>query len=48
MKYSSSYAVDEGKMPCGTYRDLSGAGMLLIFQQEVPNGIYCSEDLVKH
>jgi hypothetical protein len=47
MKYSSSYAVDEGKMRCGTYHELSGAELHLIFQQEVSNGMYCSEDLVK-
>jgi hypothetical protein len=47
MKYSSSYAVGEGKIRCGTYHDLIGAGMHAIFQQEVPNGMYCSEDLVK-
>jgi hypothetical protein len=47
MNYYSSYTVDEDKMRCGTYRDLSGAELHLIFQQEVPKGMYCSEDLVK-
>jgi len=47
MKYSSSYAVGEGKIRCDTYYDLSGAGMHPIFQQDVPNGMRCSKDLVK-
>ena len=47
MKYPSSYAVDEGKVRCDTYYDLSGAGTHPIFQQDVPNGMHCSKDLVK-
>jgi hypothetical protein len=47
MKYSSSYAVCEGKIWCGTYHDLSGAEMHPNFQQEVPNGVYCPEYLVE-
>jgi len=47
MKYSSSYAVCEGKIRCSTYHDLSGTVMLPIFQQEVPNEMHCSEDQVK-
>jgi len=46
MKYSSSYVVCECKIRCGTYHDLSGAGIQQIFQQEVPNGMHCSEDQV--